>query len=100
MGRAKVGCFPANGFGIYDMIGNVWEWTEDPYYPDRRFEPPEGLISEGYDPRQPHVPVGVIKGGSFLCSPNWCGRYRPAARHAQDTGMGTNHIGFRTVGDW
>ena len=96
-GRAEVSCYPPNGYGLYDMIGNVWEWTQDPYYPDKRFEPPEGVESIGFDPRQPDVPVGVIKGGSFLCTPNYCGRYRPAARHAQDTGLGTNHIGFRTV---
>ena len=97
MGRAEVGCFAANGYGLYDMIGNVWEWTKDPYYPDKRFEPPEGVKSTGFDPQQPDVPVAVIKGGSFLCSPDFCGRYRPAARHAQNTGLGTNHIGFRTV---
>lgn len=96
-GRAEIGCYPPNGYGLYDMIGNVWEWTQDPYYPDKRFEPPEGVESTGFDPQQPDVPVGVIKGGSFLCTPNYCGRYRPAARHAQDTGLGTNHIGFRTV---
>jgi len=100
-GRAAVGCYTANGFGLYDMIGNVWEWTEDPYFPDHRFgkdlpaDAHERLT--GFDPRQPGVPVGVIKGGSFLCAPNGCRRYRPAARHAQDTGLGTNHIGFRTV---
>lgn len=98
MGRAQIGCYPANGYGLYDMIGNVWEWTSDPYYPDKRFEPPEGLTDTGFDPRQPFVPVGVIKGGSFLCSPDFCGRYRPAARHAQDTSLGSNHIGFRTAG--
>ncbi len=97
MGRAQVGCFPSNGYGLHDMIGNVWEWTEDPYYPDKRFEPPEGVLSTGFDPMQPETPVGVIKGGSFLCSPDFCGRYRPAARHAQNTGLGTNHIGFRTA---
>ena len=97
MGRAAVGCYAPNGYGLFDMIGNVWEWTQDPYYPDKRFEPPEGVENTGFDPRQPEAPVGVIKGGSFLCSPNFCGRYRPAARHAQNTGLGTNHIGFRTV---
>ena len=97
MGRAAVGCYAPNGYGLYDMIGNVWEWTKDPYYPDKRFEPPDGIDNTGFDPRQPEVPVGVIKGGSFLCSPDFCGRYRPAARHAQNTGLGTNHIGFRTV---
>lgn len=99
MGRSAVGCYPANGYGLYDMIGNAWEWTRDAYYPDKRFSPPDGMESTGYDPMQPNVPVGVIKGGSFLCSPDFCGRYRPAARHAQNTGLGTNHIGFRTVAD-
>ncbi|MCC3859639.1 formylglycine-generating enzyme family protein [Pseudemcibacter aquimaris] len=94
MGRAPVGCFPANEYGLYDIIGNVWEWTQDPYYPDRR-----NADGEGYDPRQPDIPVGVIKGGSYLCAANFCARYRPAARHAQDTGLGTNHIGFRTAAD-
>ncbi len=100
-GRAEVGCYAANGYGLYDMIGNVWEWTEDPYYPDHRFGKELTFDARerpaGFDPRQPGVPVGVIKGGSFLCAPNGCRRYRPAARHAQDTGLGTNHIGFRTV---
>ncbi|MCA8900346.1 MAG: formylglycine-generating enzyme family protein [Hyphomonas sp.] len=100
-GRAVVGCYPANGYGLYDMIGNVWEWTADPYFPDRRFgkDLPADRLERpiGFDPRQPGVPVGVIKGGSFLCAPTGCRRYRPAARHAQDTGLGTNHIGFRTV---
>ena len=100
-GRAPVGCYDANGYGIYDMIGNVWEWTSDPYFPDHRFghEEDTNLSPNGLDPRQPGVPVGVIKGGSFLCAENYCRRYRPAARHAQDTGMGTNHIGFRTAAD-
>lgn len=97
-GRAPVGCFAANGYGVYDMIGNVWEWTADPYYPSHRFDAKEqSEAPNGFDPRQPAVPVGVIKGGSYLCAADYCRRYRPAARHAQDTGLGTNHIGFRTV---
>lgn len=94
-GRAPVGCFPPNGYGLYDMIGNVWEWTADPYYPSHHHAAAEG--DRGVDSRQPGVPVGVIKGGSFLCSPNFCRRYRPAARFPQDTQLGTNHLGFRTV---
>lgn len=100
-GRAPVGCYPPNRYGLYDMIGNVWEWTTNPYYPAQRFDPVVTDLMDrapdGFDPRQPGVPVGVIKGGSFLCAANYCRRYRPAARHAQDTGLGTNHIGFRTV---
>lgn len=95
-GLAPVGCYESNAYGLHDMIGNVWEWTSDPYYPAHGdyTEPPQG-----YDPRQPGLPVRVIKGGSFLCAPNYCMRYRPAARHAQETGLGTDHIGFRTVRD-
>ena len=98
-GRAPIGCFEPNGYGVYDLIGNVWEWTSDPYYPDRRWLDENGQdpSPDGFDSRQPDVPVGVIKGGSFLCAQNFCRRFRPAARHAQDTGLGTNHIGFRTV---
>lgn len=99
-GVAPVGCYKANGYGVYDLIGNVWELTSDSYYPRHgadddpiRLEHPNGL-----DPRQPDVPVAVIKGGSYLCADNFCRRYRPAARHAQDAMLGTNHIGFRTVG--
>ena len=78
---APVGSFPANGFGLYDMIGNVWEWTKTTY---------GGISSAAANKR-------TIKGGSFLCAPNYCARYRPAAKQAQETGLGTNHIGFRTV---
>lgn len=80
-GIAPVGCFEANAYGLYDMIGNVWEWTADPY-------------TEADAGR-----VGTLKGGSFLCSPNYCQRYRPAARHPQEVDLGTDHIGFRTALD-
>ncbi|MDE0286185.1 MAG: formylglycine-generating enzyme family protein [Gammaproteobacteria bacterium] len=91
-GSAPVGCFPANGYGLYDMIGNVWEWIDDWYYPVYGTQG-----SGGHDPRQPGMPVKVIKGGSYLCADNYCRRYRPAARHAQETTLGAAHIGFRTV---
>jgi formylglycine-generating enzyme required for sulfatase activity len=106
---APVGSYPPNAFGLYDMAGNVWEWTTDWY----RERPPEdpgqpccvpvdprgGSIEESFDPAQPQfrVPRKVIKGGSFLCADSYCLRYRPAARRPQmiDTGMG--HIGFRCL---
>ena len=101
VGLAPVGCYPQNNFGIHDLIGNVWEWTQSIYYP-RHFDPsqlPPNLPAKGYDAKQPGIAVGVIKGGSYLCAEDFCMRYRPAARHAQDTGLGTSHIGFRTVKD-
>ncbi len=94
-GIGSIGCYPANGYGLYDMIGNVWEWTSSTYFPSH--DVPDNAPSIGFDPSQPGIAVNVIKGGSFLCAANYCMRYRPAARHAQDTGLGTNHIGFRTV---
>jgi len=79
--RAPIGCFAPNGFGLYDMIGNVWEWTDTVY-----------RQSTG-------EPVYTIKGGSFLCAENYCRRYRASARQPQEAGLSTNHIGFRTVAD-
>lgn len=99
---APAGCFPANAFGLYDMLGNVWEWTSDWYAPVQAAgrDNPAGIEREkSYDPANPGMPSRVIKGGSFLCAGNFCRRYRPAARHPQETGLGTNHIGFRLVYD-
>lgn len=100
-GIAPVGCFEANDYGAYDLIGNVWEWTGNWYAPNhnpRDDDNPKGPAQEAsFDKNNIGFPVRVIKGGSFLCAPNFCRRYRPAARHAQDTGLGSGHIGFRTV---
>ncbi|MEW5684038.1 MAG: formylglycine-generating enzyme family protein [Pseudomonadota bacterium] len=98
---APVGCYPANGFGLHDMAGNVWEWTRDWYRPGLdpadRDSPRGPAESLARDPGDPGQRKHVIKGGSFLCSPDFCYRYRPAARQAGPADTGENHIGFRTV---
>ena len=93
IGSSPVGCFAANGYGLFDMTGNVWEWTVSPYGPDHVRDYGE----KGYDPQQPGVEVKTLKGGSFLCSDNYCQRFRPASRQAQDITLASSHIGFRTV---
>lgn len=95
-GTSPAGCYSANALGLYDLIGNVWEWTSSPYYIGHDFSA-KAEYPEGFDPAQPDDAVAVIKGGSFLCAPNYCMRYRPEARQGQSKGLGTSHIGFRTV---
>ncbi len=106
---SPVGAFPPNGYGLYDMIGNVWEWTSDWYAPCHEGDaanaccipstPRSAPEATSYDPTQPEIsiPRKVLKGGSHLCAPNYCRRYRPAARHAQPVDTSTSHVGFRCV---
>jgi len=103
--------YPANGYGLFDMIGNVWEWTQDwwtqPAVYRKPFKgaccvptnPRGGKERDSYDPCMPEMKIGrkVLKGGSHLCAPNYCQRYRPAARHPQAIDSPTSHIGFRCV---
>jgi sulfatase modifying factor 1 len=96
-GTSPAGCFEANELGLYDMVGNVWEWTTNPYF-DRHDSPEKGKHPQGFDPMQPQEKaVAVLKGGSYLCSPDYCMRYRAQARIGQSLGIGASHIGFRTV---
>jgi formylglycine-generating enzyme len=92
-----VGTFPANGYGLHDMAGNVWEWTTDWWADNRALE--SCCAADSYDPNQPQFEIArkVIKGGSFLCADNYCLRYRPAARRPQMVDTGMSHIGFRCI---
>ncbi len=96
-GVAPVGAYPPNGFGLHDMIGNVWELTATPYHSSHAPGAVAATHPDGLDPAQPGRAVTVIKGGSFLCARSYCHRFRPAARQAQDLELSTSHIGFRVV---
>jgi formylglycine-generating enzyme required for sulfatase activity len=108
-GTSPVGAFPANGYGLHDAIGNVWEWTTDWYQPKHPADAPKACCiprnprgagaEDSYDPCQPaiRIPRKVLKGGSHLCAPNYCRRYRPAARFPQPIDTSTCHVGFRCI---
>lgn len=105
---SPVGAFPPNGYGLYDMAGNVWEWTTDWYRAKHVASPvksccsvpsPRAAKEESFDPAFPQfrIPRKVLKGGSHLCAPNYCLRFRPAARSPQMIDTGMSHLGFRCV---
>jgi sulfatase modifying factor 1 len=108
-GTSPVGVFPPNGYGLYDTIGNVWEWTTDWYQSAHPAEVVEACciprnpcgprVEQSYDPWQPsvRVPRKVLKGGCYLCAPNYCRRFRPAARFPQPGDTSACHIGFRCI---
>jgi sulfatase modifying factor 1 len=109
-GTAPVRSFPPNGYGLYEMAGNVWEWTADHWtspHPDEREHaccgPAENarVLSPdwSFNPGQPvgQLPRHVVKGGSYLCAPDYCLRYRPAARQPQSIEMSAAHLGFRCI---
>jgi len=103
-GTSPVGSFPANGYGLYDMAGNVWQWCSDWYRVDAHVEAASKNVcrdpagpAESYDPGDPYAPKRVVKGGSFLCNPSYCQSYRPSARRGTPPDTGSSHTGFRCV---
>lgn len=103
IGIAPVGCFDPNANNLYDMVGNVWEVTQDYFRPghdeDDQDNPRGPSENAAYDPYNPGVASRVMKGGSYLCAPNYCQRYRPASRQGRDPGLGASNVGFRLAYD-
>ena len=108
VGTSPVKSFPANGYGLYDMAGNVWQWCSDWYRVDAFTQLATDLASksvcrdtggpaESWDPADPNAPKRVVKGGSFLCNPSYCESYRPSARRGTPPDTGSSHTGFRCV---
>jgi formylglycine-generating enzyme len=107
VGTSGVRAYPANGYGLYDMAGNVWQWVSDWYRPDYYFQlasaggvtrNPKGPASP-YDPAEPREPKRVMRGGSYLCTDQYCSRYMVGTRGKGEVSTGTNHLGFRCVKD-
>jgi formylglycine-generating enzyme required for sulfatase activity len=108
-GTSPVGSFPANGYGLHDVTGNVWEWTSDYFTPRHPADAPRACCvphNPRVTAREPSMVAGepganlprkVIKGGSHLCAPNYCLRYRPAARQSETVDSATCHLGFRCI---
>jgi formylglycine-generating enzyme len=104
-GTEPVGSYPPNGFGLFDVVGQVWEWTQDWWQPGHDASgaccsprvDPRGPLEPRTDPAAPRIPMRVLKGGSFLCADSYCMRYRPAARIAEAVDTATCHVGFRCV---
>jgi formylglycine-generating enzyme len=104
VGTSPVCSFPPNGYGLYDMAGNVWQWCSDWYRVDTNIEAASKNVcrdprgpTESYDPGDPYAPKRVVKGGSFLCNPSYCESYRPSARRGTPPDTGSSHTGFRCV---